>query len=180
MIAGSAVINGEIAGAVIERAAAGDELAFARIVAAHHEDMARIAFLVSGDLDVAADAAQAAWAIAWGRLGTLRDPARLKPWLMSVAANEARQIMRSQRRRTIREISVDGPPSSSDRDRSALIDLANALDDLDYRDRTLLGLRYIAELDSEAIGRELGLSASGVRVRLHRLLGRLRKELGDD
>ena len=96
MIEGSAMIEGGIAGAVIERAAAGDEVAFARIVAAHHEDMARIAFLVSGDLDVAADAEQAAWAIAWRRLGTLRDAARLKPWLMSVAANEARQIMRSQ------------------------------------------------------------------------------------
>jgi RNA polymerase sigma factor (sigma-70 family) len=180
MIEGSAMIKGGIAGAVIERAAAGDEVAFARIVAAHHEDMARIAFLVSGDLVVAADAEQAAWAIAWRRLGTLRDPARLKPWLMSVAANEARQIMRSQRRRTVRELTVDGPATSSDPDRSAFIDLANALDDLDYRDRTLLGLRFIAELDSEAIGRELGLSASGVRVRLHRLLGRLRKELGDD
>ncbi len=173
-------MDGGIAGAVIERAAAGDEMAFARIVAAHHEGMARIAYLVSGDVDVAADAEQAAWAIAWRRLGTLRDPARLKPWLMSVAANEARQIMRSQRRRTVRELSVDGPANSHDPDRSALIDLANALDDLDYRDRTLIGLRYIAELDSEAIGRELGLSASGVRVRLHRLLGRLRKELGDD
>jgi len=180
MIEGSAMIKGGIAGAVIERAAAGDEVAFARIVAAHHGDMARIAFLVSGDLDVAADAEQAAWAIAWRRLGTLRDAARLKPWLMSVAANEARQIMRSQRRRTVRELAVDGPASSSDPDRSALIDLANALDDLDYGDRTLIGLRFIAELDSEAIGRELGLSASGVRVRLHRLLGRLRKELGDD
>ena len=180
MIVGSAVINSEIAGAVIEQAAAGDEIAFARIVAAHHEDMARIAYLVSGDLDVAADAEQAAWAIAWRRLGTLRDPARLKPWLMSVAANEARQIMRSQRRRTVRELSAGGLASSPDSDRSALIDLANALGDLDYRDRTLIGLRYIAELDSEAIGRELGLSASGVRVRLHRLLGRLRKELGND
>ncbi|HEX5822833.1 MAG TPA: sigma-70 family RNA polymerase sigma factor [Candidatus Limnocylindrales bacterium] len=177
---GSAVINGEIAGAVIERAAAGDEMAFARIVAAYHEDMARIAYLVAGDLEVAADAEQAAWAIAWRRLGTLRDPARLKAWLMSVAANEARQIMRSQRRRTVRELAVDGPASWPDSDRSDLIDLANALGDLDYRDRILIGLRYIAELDSETIGRELGLSASGVRVRLHRLLGRLRKELGDD
>ena len=180
MIVGNAVIDGGIAGAVIEQAAAGDEMAFARIVAAHHEDMARMVYLVSGDLDIAADAEQAAWAIAWRRLGTLRDPARLRPWLMSVAANEARQIMRSQRRRTVRELSVDGPASSPDPDRSALIDLANALDDLDYRDRTLIGLRYIAELDSEAIGRELSLSASGVRVRLQRLLGRLRKELGDD
>jgi DNA-directed RNA polymerase specialized sigma24 family protein len=64
MMIGSAVIEGGIAGALIERAAAGDEMAFARIVAAHHEDMARIAYLVSGDLDVAADAEQAAWAIA--------------------------------------------------------------------------------------------------------------------
>jgi RNA polymerase sigma factor (sigma-70 family) len=180
MMIGSAVIEGGIAGALIERAAAGDEMAFARIIAAHHEDMARIAYLVCGDLDVAADAEQAAWAIAWRRLGTLRDPARLKAWLMSVAANEARQIMRTQRRRTVRELAVDGPASSADPDRAALIDLANAVADLDYQDRTLIGLRYIAELDSEAIGHELGLSASGVRVRLHRLLRRLRKELGDD
>jgi RNA polymerase sigma-70 factor (ECF subfamily) len=180
MIAGSVVINGEIAGAVIERAAAGDEIAFARIVAVHQEDMKRIAYLVSGDLDVAADAVQAAWAIAWRKLGKLRDPSRLKAWLMSVAANEARQIMRSQRRRTVRELAVQGPASSHDPDGAALIDLANAVAALDHFDRTLIGLRYIAELSSDAIGRELGLSASGVRVRLHRLLARLRKELGDD
>lgn len=180
MMVGSAVIEGEIAGGLIERAVAGDEVAFARIVAIHHEDMARIAFFVSGDLDVAADAEQAAWAITWRRLGTLRDPARLKAWLMSVAANEARQIMRSQRRRAVRELTVDGPASSRDPDRAALIDLANAVADLDPKDRTLIGLRYIADLDSEAIGRELGLSASGVRVRLHRLLARLREELGHD
>ena len=104
MVVEIAVIDSGIAGAVIERAAAGDKMAFARIVAAYHGDMARIAYLVSGDLDVAADAEQAAWAIAWRRLGTIRDPARLKPWLMSVAANKARQIMRSQRRRTVREL----------------------------------------------------------------------------
>lgn len=177
---GSTVIEGEIAGGLIERAVAGDEVAFARIVAIHHEDMARIAYFVSGDLDVAADAGQAAWAITWRRLGTLRDPARLKAWLMSVAANEARQIMRSQRRRAVRELTVDGPASSRDPDRAALIDLANAVADLDPKDRTLIGLRYIADLDSEAIGRELGLSASGVRVRLHRLLARLREELGHE
>jgi len=180
MIVDSAVIDGGIAGAVIERAAAGDEMAFARIVAAHHEAMARIAYLISGDLDVAADAEQAAWAIAWRRLGSLRDPARLKAWLMSVTANEARQIMRSQRRRRVRELAVHGPASARDPDRAALMDLANAVSHLEHRDRVLIGLHYIAELDSEAIGREIGLSPSGVRVRLHRLLARLRKELEHD
>jgi RNA polymerase sigma-70 factor, ECF subfamily len=181
MIAGGVTIEADALGAMIERAVAGDELAFAQIVAAHHESMVRVAYLVTGSLDLAEDSAQAAWAVAWRRLPTLRDPARLRPWLMTVAANEARQLARGNRRRTIRELRVRPPDSAASRpERAALIDLANALARLDPRDRSLIGLRYIAGLDSAAIGREMGLSASGVRVRLHRLLGRLREELGDD
>jgi RNA polymerase sigma factor (sigma-70 family) len=181
MIVGGLTAETDAAAATIELAVAGDEVAFARIVAAHHEDMARIAYLVSGSTEVAEDAVQAAWAIAWRRLGSLRDPARLRPWLMSVAANEARQMTRGDRRRTVRELRVESPGAAQlTPERAALIDLANALARLDPRDRALIGLRYVADLDSAAIGREMGLSASGVRVRLHRLIGRLRKELGDD
>ena len=174
------MIETEATGAIIERAIAGDEVAFARIIADHHEDMARIAYLVSGSLDLAEDAVQAAWAIAWRRLGTLRDPARLRPWLMSVAANEARQMARSSRRRTVRELAVGGPTGPSGPDKAILIDLGNAISGLDAKDRILIGLRFIAGLDSEAIGREVGMSASGVRVRLHRLMARLREELRDE
>jgi RNA polymerase sigma-70 factor (ECF subfamily) len=173
-------INAEAIEAIIERAIAGDEVAFARIVAAHNDDMARIAYLVSGSLDVAEDAVQTAWAIAWRRLGSLRDPTRLRPWLMSVAANEARQLGRGNRSRRVRELAVGSDRQYADTDHAALIDLANAVAALDQGDRTLIGLRYIAGLDSAEIGRELGLSASGVRVRLHRLMARLREELGDD
>lgn len=60
MIAGSVTIETEAAGAILERAIAGDEVAFARIVAANHHDMARLAFLVTGSLDLAEDAVQAA------------------------------------------------------------------------------------------------------------------------
>jgi RNA polymerase sigma-70 factor (ECF subfamily) len=172
-------IEADIVGGVIERAIAGDEAAFARIVAAHHEDMARVAYLVSGSLDQAEDAVQSAWAIAWRRLDTLRDPARLRPWLMSVAANEARQLARSDRRRAVRELRLADPEGEARTEHAALVDLANALARLDARDRALIGLRYVAGMDSASIGREMGLSASGVRVRLHRLLGRLREELGD-
>ena len=147
MIAESMTIEIEAQRALITRAIAGDEVAFARIVAAHHGGMARIAYLICGSFDVAEEAEQAAWAKAWHRLGDVREPAALRPWLMSVAANEARQIMRGHRRRTVRELAVGGPTSTG--------------------------------LESAEIGRAVGMSASGVRVRLHRLLGRLRKELGD-
>jgi RNA polymerase sigma-70 factor (ECF subfamily) len=180
MIAGAMTNDLEAQAALIALAMTGDESAFARIVAAHHGSMARIAYLICGSLDVAEEAEQAAWAKAWRRLGDVREPSRLRPWLMSVAANEARQIMRGQKRRTVRELVVGGPTATPSTDRAALMDLAAALAKLDTRDRAIISLRYIAGLDSAEIGRAVDMSASGVRVRLHRLLGRLREELGDE
>jgi RNA polymerase sigma factor (sigma-70 family) len=60
------------------------------------------------------------------------------------------------------------------------IDLANALGHLAPEDRALVALRYAADLDSSQLAPALGMSASGVRTRLARLLDRLRKELDDD
>ncbi len=88
------------------QATAGDQAAFARIVRAHHDDMTRVCFVICGDLDLADEAVGAAWPIAWRKLSTLKDPDRLRPWLVSVAANEARQLLRRQRRRTVVELSV--------------------------------------------------------------------------
>ena len=165
---------------IVERAIAGDEAAFARIVAAHHDDMARIAYLVCGDIDVAEEAEQAAWSVAYRRLEDLRDLDRLRPWLMAIAANEARQIARSRRRRTVRELVVADATRPSDPDHAAMIDLADALARLDVKDRAIVGLRFIGGFESAEIGRAMGMSANGVRVRLHRLLERLRKDLVDD
>jgi RNA polymerase sigma factor (sigma-70 family) len=170
------------AASTVELAAAGDAVAFARIVAAYHGDMVRVAYVVGGDEQLAQDATQAAWSIALGKLRSLRDPARLRPWLVSVAANEARQMLRSQHRRALAEIRVrpapdpaGDPPRVIDR-----VDLVNAFQCLEPGDRTLLALRYVAGLDSSEIGPLVGMSPSGVRGHLSRLLERLRKELRDD
>jgi RNA polymerase sigma-70 factor (ECF subfamily) len=179
-MSGVVIAEAEPQRSIVERAIAGDEVAFARIVAAHHDDMARIAYFVCGDLDIAEEAEQSAWAVAYGRLKDLRDPDRLRPWLMSVAANEARQIARSRRRRRVREIAVAYPTRPRDIDHAAMIDLAEALARLDPKDRAIVGLRFIGGFESAEIGRAMGMTASGVRVRLHRLLERLRKDLGND
>jgi RNA polymerase sigma-70 factor (ECF subfamily) len=163
-------------------AAAGDESAFARIVAAHHHDMTRVCFVICGDLDVADEAVQAAWLIAWRKLHSLRDPDRLRAWLVSVAANEARQLVRGRMRRTVMELAVgDTATPGVDPDvRVRDLDLTNALARLDPDDRALLALRYVAGFDSTELARATGRSASGTRARLARLLDRLRTELGDD
>jgi RNA polymerase sigma-70 factor, ECF subfamily len=171
----------------IAQAAAGDAIAFARIVEAHHGDMTRVAYVVTGgDQDLAADAVQAAWVIAWRRLGSLRDPARLRPWLVSIAANEARQLCRRTRRRAVIEIDVaaveDAVPATLGRDpadRAAILDLRRAVRRLSAEDRALLALRYVAGLDSPEIAALAGRAAPTIRWRLAGVLARLRKELAD-
>ena len=69
----------ESAEGLVRRAVRGDQAAFARIVRLHHADMVRVCFVVAGDMDAAEEAVAAAWPIAWRRLGTLREPDRLRP-----------------------------------------------------------------------------------------------------
>ena len=61
----------------------------------------------------------------------------------------------------------------------AAADLRRVLAALDPTDRALIALRYVAELSSDEIGRALGMSASGARGRLSRVLLRLRGDPGD-
>jgi RNA polymerase sigma factor (sigma-70 family) len=166
----------------VERAIAGDELAFARIVAAYHLDLVRVAFVICGDEGLAEDAAQAAWWIAWRKLPTLRDHDRVKPWLVAVAANETRKLVGREHRHGVVELRVAPDRSTRAEPVGAIdhVDLANALGHLKPEDRALVALRYAADLDSSELAPVLGLSPSGVRTRLSRLLDRLRKELGDD
>jgi RNA polymerase sigma-70 factor (ECF subfamily) len=174
------MLDGRTLHATVRLAATGDEAAFTRLVEQHHAAMAKVAYVITGDVETARDAVQAAWSIAWRRLGTLRDPGQVRPWLVAIAANEARQAVRRTRRAgPVLDISAEldlrggGDPA----DRIATVDLARALHGLAPDDRALLALRFAAGLDSREIASQLGISASGVRSRLARLLDRLRTEL---
>jgi RNA polymerase sigma-70 factor (ECF subfamily) len=169
-------------GSLVSLAAGGDEAAFTQIVAAHHDDMVRVSFVVCGDLDLADEAVAAAWLIAWRKLRDLREPGRIRPWLVSIAANEARQVVRRRRRRGVMELAMadSAVPPGDPAARAADIDLINALSRLDPDDRALLALRYVAGFDASELARATGRSASGTRARLARLLGRLRTELRDE
>lgn len=166
----------------IADAAGGDVAAFTRIVLAHHDDMVRICQVITGDPEAAQDAAQAAWPIAWTKLRSLRDADRLRQWLMAIAVNEARQSIR--RRRQIRMVTLDVADlewaDSDPAARAADADLLSAVRHLTADERSILALRFVAGFDAVEIGRALGLSASGVRSRLSRIVARLREELQDD
>jgi RNA polymerase sigma-70 factor, ECF subfamily len=169
--------------AVVERAAQGDEAAFARLVAAYHADLLRVAYVTGGaDVQLAEDAVQATWVIAWRKLRTVRDSASVKGWLVAVAANEARQLVRRQHRHVLVELKIgESDPAGPDPARSIdRVDLVNALGRLKPEDRMLLAMRYVGGFDSFELGRALGKSPSGTRARLGRLLEHLRGDLEHD
>jgi RNA polymerase sigma factor (sigma-70 family) len=174
----------ETSAGLMRLAADGDEIAFAGLVDAHHADMSSVCFVVTGgDAELTEEAVQSAWPIAWRKLHTVRDPERLRPWLISIAVNEARQLSRRRRRGRVLEISVARDPSagspSDPGSKVGDIDLRNALAGLSPEDRALIALRYVAGFDSTELAHALHMTPSGTRARLARLLGRLRSELGD-
>ena len=176
MVTTAAVVSIDLA----RLAARGDEEAFRQLVEFHHREILGLCYTITRDADLAAEAAQAAWIKAWRRLSSLREVERVRAWLCAIAANEARGLVRQRRRATVVPIETAyGLPGSASDDGELTwdLDLAAALARLAPEDRALLALRYVAGLNATELGAALGLSPSGTRARLARLLDRLRVEL---
>jgi RNA polymerase sigma factor (sigma-70 family) len=161
-------------------ASAGDEVAFTLIVAAYDSEMYRVCVAVCRDQTVAADAVQAAWAIAWRKLRTVREPDRLRPWLVAIAVNEAKTLLKRRSKRARVEVVADASDRPGGQDPAAgiaSIDLRTTLERLDPDDRALLAMRYVAGFNASELSTALDASPAAIRQRLKRLVDRLRGEL---
>lgn len=151
--------------------------AFTAEVEKYDSDMVALCFVITGSRDLARDASQTAWLKYWRKPPRLRDPGALRAWLLTVAANEARQILRKDRRTIPLELDDS---SSATYEKSTDIALGDALKGLDADERALLGLRYVVGLNSTEIGTHLSITPGAVRLRLHRIVGKLREVLADE
>jgi RNA polymerase sigma-70 factor (ECF subfamily) len=174
---------------LVARARGGDTGAFGVLVGRHQRAALRTAFAVMGSESEAQDVTQEAFVKAFRALPRFREGLPLRPWLMQIVANEARNRRRSQGRRerlALRAATVGGV---GDRDSGSAEDLAlgavsagelrAALARLDDRDRTVIALRYFAGLSEAETASALDVPAGTVKSRLSRALDRLRAQLGD-
>ena len=101
---------------------------------------------------------------------------------MSVAVNEGRKILKRRNRRSEVEYVGEIADQRGDADPVTgidVVDLIGALERLDPDDRALLAMRFIAGFDSNELAAATGISPSGTRSRIERLLKRLREDLRD-
>jgi RNA polymerase sigma factor (sigma-70 family) len=171
---------------LVARARRGDTAAFGVLVGRHQRAALRTAFAVMGSESEAEDVTQEAFVKAFRALPRFREGLPLRPWLMQIVANEARNRRRSRGRRerlAVRAAAVGGhePGSTEDLALGAVSagELRAALAGLDDRDRTVIALRYFAGLSEAETAAALDVPAGTVKSRLSRALDRLRDRLGE-
>jgi RNA polymerase sigma-70 factor (ECF subfamily) len=170
-------------GELLARAQGGDADAYASLVRAHQDVAFRTALLITQNAADAEEAAQEGFVKAWRALARFREGAPLRPWLLTIVANEARNGRRSAGRRAALALRVaheQGAGTSAESEvlahesRGALLD---ALSRMRPDDRLVLGCRYLLELSEAETAAALGVPAGTVKSRTSRALSRLRGEV---
>jgi RNA polymerase sigma-70 factor (ECF subfamily) len=134
------------------------------------------------DLD---EVVQEALVRAWRRRATCHGADNM-PWMRQIARNEALRLLERRRRRAEHELLDDATLLERVTDLEAVeaqdglllrMDVEQAVGRLSIADRQLLALRYERDLSQPEVARMLGIPEGTVKIRLHRLRGRLRKAL---
>ena len=169
------------------RAQRGDARAYEELVRPHHEIAFRVAYLVTRNAADAEDAAQEGLVKAWRALRRFRAGEPLRPWLLQIVANEARNRRRSAGRRerlVLRAAAAAAPGGAAPPPEAAALDaeererLLAALEELPEQARLVLAYRYLLSLSEEETAAALGVRRGTVKSRSARALERLREAYG--
>lgn len=165
------------------RAQRGDERAFEELIRPYEEVAFRVAYLIAGSAQEAEDAVQDGFLNAWRALGRFRAGEPLRPWLLRIVANAARNRTRAAGRRAqlvlrAERASVSGGAAPSPENivvsRDERLRLLAALDSLPEPARLVLSCRFLLGLSEEETAAALGTRAGTVKSRTSRALDRLR------
>ncbi len=168
---------------LIRRALEGSEAAWEALVRAHQEPVFRFAYLLLGDAEEAEDAAQEAFIRAYRALERFDLERPLRPWLLSIAANLARNRRRSLGR-YLAAIQRLGQRQAPVPGGSAVEDLSDerlqarllwqAVRRLDPPSQQVIYLRYFLDLPVEETAQALEVAPGTVKSRTHRAVARLK------
>jgi RNA polymerase sigma-70 factor (ECF subfamily) len=174
---------------LVERAKRGDLRAWEMIVRQNQGLAFRTAYLLCGSAADAEEAAQDGFVKAYRALGRFRRGAPLRPWLLRIVANEARNRRRSAGRReslALRAAAQVRPGDAVPSPEAALVSaeerdrLLAAVNGLAEEHRLAIACRYFLELSEEETAAALGVRRGTVKSRLSRALARLRESLEEN
>jgi len=152
----------------VEAACRGDVNALAGLYERYYATMVWVAYSVLLDRGLAEDAAQQAFATAYGKIRSLRQPDRFGPWLTAICRHTAQDMARARRRDVAlqkRAVSEVRPASDSDGFDKAV---KEAVDSLPALYREVVVLHYYRGMSYQEIESAIGVSGDVVKGRLAR------------
>lgn len=163
-------------GALVERAQAGDRLAFDALLECWLGPAFHTALAILGSEPDARDATQDAFLRAWCNLRQLRDPERFDAWLSRILVNSCRGLRRRRRQVTVREIDLSTIPSREEPstafetawgEQPASLDaVEHAFEQLSIPERTILVLHHLEHRPLGEIADTLGIPVGTAKSRL--------------
>ncbi len=143
------------------------------LVDRHEDTLFRAALAILGDVQEAEDAVQDTFLRYLEKRPELRDGDHEKAWLLKVAANRCKSILRTRRRRPTVELLDIYPVPEEEGSR----ELMEAILTLPANQRSAVHLHYYEGYTSEEIGAILGQRPGTVRSHLSRARDALRRYL---
>jgi RNA polymerase sigma-70 factor (ECF subfamily) len=161
---------------IVARARSGDDDAWEVLVRLHQEPVFRLAYLLIGDPDDARDIAQEAFIRTYQHLDQFDETRPLRPWLMRVSSNLARNRKRALSRywRNLERAARQQPAEQATLDPGDVEELWQAIRRLKHADQQVIYLRYFLDVSEVEMASTLEIARGTVKSRLHRALRRLR------
>lgn len=151
--------------------------------AAHADSAKRLAYLLTGDNELAEDITQDAFAKMAGRLGGLRNRDASGAYLRKTVVNLSRSHFRRKRvERTYLQREAGMHRMETDEGRDVLVAdaLWTELQRLAYRQRCAVVLRYYEDLSEHQAADVLGCSVGAVKALTNRGMEQLRANVGSE
>ena len=172
---------------LIALARRGDERAWERLVRQHQEPVFRLAYLILGNGNAAdaEDTAQEALIRAYLKLDQYDDERPFRPWLLSIAANLARNRRRTLGRywaavQRLWQASPEPVYETRYEEREAAQGLWQAVRQLRPAEQEIIYLRYFLALPEAETAAALDIAPGTVKSRTHRALKKLRSVIERD
>lgn len=146
---------------------------FTEFYAANKDRCLQAAMASGMESDRAEDAVAEAFARAWARWRTVRTHESPAAWVVRTAVNADISSWRKRRR----ELFSDRPRDMAVDPRDDTTDLVAAIRRLPPRQRDVVVLRYLLDLDTATTAAHLGIATGTVTAHLHHALAALREHL---
>jgi RNA polymerase sigma-70 factor, ECF subfamily len=160
---------------LVKAAAEGNVESFTELATRFYMPMVAIAHSITGDRDLAEDAAQQCFARAAVKLNQLKDYRKFAGWLSAICRNEAKDIIRLENYRHNSEKLSEKTTDSNDNHSYEVV--KKALSKLSDSSREVIYLRYYDGLSYDKISEVLGISEQAINGRLRRAKKKLEQIL---